>query len=55
MWTCKSCGLLVMFSAVDPEIDTRGCYFLCPGCEHRNTLINVDRSGDGVALAQPLD
>ena len=55
MWKCKHCGLLVMCSAVDPEVDADGCYFLCPACEHRNELVNVDKSGDGVALAQPAD
>lgn len=55
MWKCKHCGLLVMFSAVEPEVNADGCYFLCPGCEHRNKLENVNKSGDGVALAQPSD
>lgn len=55
MWTCKSCGLLVMFSAVEPQMDVEGIFFLCPGCGHRNPLENVDPSGEGIALGQPQD
>lgn len=54
MWKCKACGLLVMFSAVDPEVDENGIYFLCPGCGHRNKLTNQARSGDdALVLGQP--
>lgn len=55
MWTCKSCGLLVMFKAVEPEIDEEGIYFLCPGCDARNKLVNVDPRGGGIVLGQPAD
>jgi len=54
MWKCQHCGLEVMFSAVQPEIDDEGCYFVCPGCDGRNKLVNVGpRDGDHIALAQP--
>lgn len=54
MWTCRRCGLKVMFRAVEPEVDELGCYFICPGCEHRNKLVNVAVEGDeSIALGQP--
>lgn len=53
MWKCNSCGLLVMFRAVEPEVDEYGFYFLCLGCGHRNELVNVEPGRDGLALAQP--
>lgn len=54
MWTCRACSLSVLFRAVQPEIDDVGCYFLCPGCGHRNALVNVAQPGDErTALAQP--
>lgn len=53
MWTCKNCGLEIMFRAVSPEIDEKGCFFLCPGCAHRNALINVAGKDENIALAQP--
>lgn len=54
MWQCRQCGLEVMFRAVEPEIDEAGCFFLCPGCGHRNALVNVAKPGDeAIALAQP--
>lgn len=56
MWTCRHCGLEVMFRAVTPELDADGCYFLCPGCEHRNKLVNQAEDGDeSIALGQPDD
>ncbi len=57
MWKCRSCGLEIMFRAVTPELDADGCYFLCPGCQNRNTLVNVGggRDEDGIQLAQPTD
>ena len=55
MWTCRHCGLLVMFKSVEPEIDEDGCYFICPGCKARNPLVNVGKKGpdDPIELAQP--
>jgi Zn finger protein HypA/HybF involved in hydrogenase expression len=55
MWTCRHCGLEVMCRAVDPQIDNDGCFFVCPGCQARNKLINVGRGGprDPIELAQP--
>jgi hypothetical protein len=44
-----------MFRAVLPEIDGEGCYFLCPGCGHRNALVNVGGESGDIALAQPRD
>lgn len=46
-----------MFRAVEPEVDETGCYFLCPGCGHRNALVNIGGGGedDPIALAQPDD
>ena len=56
MWTCKSCGLLVMFRSVDPEIDEEGIYFLCPGCNTRNKLVQVSNDpASHTVLGQPED
>lgn len=57
MWTCRSCGLAIMFRAAEPEIDEEGCYFLCPGCQHRNALVNVGwgAEDDPITLAQPIE
>lgn len=57
MWKCRNCGLEIMTSAIDPEVDEAGCFFRCPGCDHRNTLVNVGPYGDEdpVALRQPDD
>lgn len=44
-----------MFSAATPEVDNDGCYFICLGCGHRNALVNVSKSPDETALAQPDD
>lgn len=55
MWTCKACGLGMMFKAVTPEIDEDGCYFLCVGCGQRNVLVNVGAERGEIALAQPKD
>lgn len=57
MWRCRKCGLEVAFSAVEPEIDEVGCFFRCPGCDHRNKLINVGPYGDEdpITLGQPDD
>lgn len=52
MWKCRGCNLGVMFTAVEPEVDEDGCFFLCPGCGHRNALVNFGK-GDDVALGQP--
>lgn len=54
MWKCRSCGLLVLFRAVEPEVDEDGCFFLCPGCGHRNKLVNMAHPGDeSIVLGQP--
>ena len=54
MWTCRHCGLEIMFRATQPEIDEIGCYFLCLGCGHRNNLINKAEAGDeSIVLGQP--
>ncbi len=55
MWTCRHCGLEVMFRAVDPQVDDEGCFFICPGCHGRNKLINVGCRGprDPIELVQP--
>lgn len=56
MWKCRGCGLEVLFRAAEPELDEAGCYFLCPGCGHRNPLVNVATPGDdAIALGQPND
>lgn len=55
MWTCRSCGLEIMFRAVEPEIDGDGCFFLCPGCNHRNALVNVGGKSGDIALAQSAE
>ena len=46
-----------MFRAVTPELDADGCYFLCPGCQYRNALVNVGGGGenDSIQLAQPTE
>jgi len=54
MWTCRHCGLEVLFSAAQPDVDEDGCYFLCPGCGGRNTLINMAKDGDDdIVFGQP--
>jgi hypothetical protein len=55
MWTCRHCGLEVLFRAVDPQVDEAGYFFVCPGCDGRNTLIRVGRTGprDPVKFEQP--
>ncbi|CAB3904252.1 hypothetical protein LMG26858_04396 [Achromobacter anxifer] len=57
MWRCRNCGLGIMFSVVDPEIDEAGCFFMCPGCDYRNKLINVGPYGDDdpISVAQADD
>jgi len=59
MWTCKQCGLLVMFTAAEPAIDERGLHFLCVGCGARNALVRVDPrhrgEDDSLYLAQAED
>ena len=42
-----------MFNAVQPEVDEIGPHFLCPGCGHRNILVNVGGESGGIFLAQP--
>lgn len=44
MWTCKQCGLSVMFQAADPAIDEQGFHFLCIGCGARNALVRVGQT-----------
>jgi hypothetical protein len=41
--------------AVDPQVDEAGYFFVCPGCDGRNTLNRVGRSGprDSVEFEQP--
>lgn len=55
MWTCRDCGLEILFGAVEPEADAEGFYFMCPGCDARNELVNIGGTGDGdpVKLIQP--
>lgn len=53
MWTCRACGLSVMFRAVVPEVDEEGIFFLCMGCGHRNTLERDLRDAEGLTLFQP--
>jgi hypothetical protein len=51
MWMCRARGLGMVFKAVFPDTDEDGCYFLCVGCEHWNTLVNVGGAHE-VALMQ---
>jgi hypothetical protein len=53
MWTCRACGLGMMFKSVRPEIDEESCYFVCIGCGHRNVLMNVVTARDELTLIQP--
>lgn len=55
MWTCRHCGMTIPMGAVDPQKDSEGYYFACPGCEGRNSLTDTledDEEGGG-GLAQP--
>lgn len=55
MWTCRHCGMAIPTGAVNPQEDSEGYYFTCPGCEGRNTLTNAggeDEEGDA-GLVQP--
>jgi hypothetical protein len=55
MWTCRHCGMTIPIGAVDPQKDSEGYYFACPGCEGRNRLTDTledDEEGGG-GLAQP--
>lgn len=52
MWTCRQCGLEILFGAAEPEADDDGFYFTCPGCDARNELVN-EGDADSVKLIQP--
>lgn len=55
MWTCRHCGMDVPDTALAPEEDSEGYYFVCPSCEGRNTLASAtDDPEEGDAdLFQP--
>jgi hypothetical protein len=55
MWTCRHCGLEVMFRAVEPQRDDEGYFFVCPGCDGRNQLVRFGRRGprNPVEFEQP--
>lgn len=55
MWTCRNCGLSILPGSVKPEIDGDNFYFVCPGCDAQNELVNVGGNMDGEAaqLIQP--
>lgn len=56
MWTCVHCGLEVMFSATETELDNENCYFICPSCDGRNRLDNMSKDGEqATVLGQPPD
>jgi Zn finger protein HypA/HybF involved in hydrogenase expression len=55
MWTCRHCGMSVPSQAIEPEEDSEGYYFVCPGCEGRNSLMNAgdDDQESEAGLFQP--
>ncbi len=54
MWICIQCGLEVMSGEVAPEVDADGYYFICPGCDTRNPLVNLAKDGnEDLVLGQP--
>lgn len=56
MWTCTQCGIDVAQSNVEIDVDKQGgCYFVCPGCEAHNRLVNVGGgcADDEISLIQP--
>ena len=53
MWTCRACGLSMLFRAIQPEVDEDGPYFLCVGCRARNALVNIAGHLGEIVLKQP--
>jgi len=57
MWICRKCNAEWEFSQVNPSIDKVGCYFRCPTCNHRNTLVAMqdgpDERTSSTLLMQP--
>lgn len=55
MWKCRHCGLAILADTIKPEVDSEGCYFICPGCDGRNPLVNVGGLGqeDPIVWEQP--
>jgi len=51
MWTCRNCGLSILPGSTKPEIDGDNFYFVCPGCDAQNELVNV--GGEAAQLIQP--
>lgn len=44
MWKCIECRQKVPTDLVDPEVDSDGCFFVCPECGCQNPLVNVASS-----------
>jgi transcription initiation factor IIE alpha subunit len=47
MWTCRNCNARFTLNEVEPQIDDEGFFFVCPGCDYRNKLVNIGRDGAG--------
>jgi hypothetical protein len=55
MWICRHCGMAIPIGAADPQEDSEGFYFACPGCEGKNRLTSTGEGDDqgGAGLTQP--
>ncbi|SDR52702.1 hypothetical protein SAMN05445850_5526 [Paraburkholderia tuberum] len=41
MWTCRNCNVRFALGEIEPQIDEEGFFFICPGCDYRNKLVNI--------------
>jgi hypothetical protein len=47
MWTCRNCNACFTFDQVEAQIDGGGYFFICPGCDYRNKLVNTGPDATG--------
>jgi hypothetical protein len=47
MWNCRNCNARFAFGEVEPQIDDEGFFFVCPGCDYRNKLADINRDAAG--------
>ncbi|MGF6408642.1 hypothetical protein B0G69_0080 [Paraburkholderia sp. RAU2J] len=47
VWTCRNCNAQFAPGEVEPKIDEDGLFFICPGCDYRNKLVNVGDEAEG--------
>lgn len=54
MWVCRGCGTKWEFKQLSYDVDGKGCFFVCPGCFHRNAL-HAHRETDGTLTLTQSD